>query len=163
MCETSTGCQSKNWQQWSERKKDFKQMNLSLCGHVGQRLHKALETRQFRCNDSFITSLGEGLPRMLSASLDLSRSCFVPQAQYISTKTWEHDLPSETTKALTNRKAWRCANQGAKKWASLDQQQVRQCCFWGSLCELCIKFSWGKYSSDWFGTGGRHVAWKHVE
>lgn len=73
---------------------------------------------------------------LLSPSHNVSRSCCVPYAQYISRKTWECDFPSETTKALPKRKAQHCVNVGAKEWASLDQQQVRQCWCSGSLCEL---------------------------
>lgn len=122
-----------------ERKNNFKQVNLSRSGYVGQWLYNPPEMG-FKCKYSFITSHGDGLMRLF-LSPDVSRSCRVsPTPSTFPQKAWEHDFPSETTKDLNSRIAQSCAHEGAKEWASLDQRQVGQCWFWGSLCALCIRF-----------------------
>lgn len=93
MCETSTGCRSNNWQQWSERKKDFKQMNLSMCGHVGQRQGSGVKTPLLPAlvMDSYARCL---LPLMYpGAALCLRPSTFPPKHE-------------NTTSLLRQQKLW---------------------------------------------------------
>lgn len=138
MCETLNGCQSNNYHWWV---KERITSNKLTCPGLDTLVSGSITHQKWA--SSVNTPL---LPAMVMAS----RACFCllmcpgaavcPTPSTFPQKAWEHDFPSETTKDLNSRIAQSCVHEGAKEWASLDQRQVGQCWFWGSLCALCIRF-----------------------